>query len=153
MRRGRRRAPTPSPGRCGTRVSPLGDSSRDLHADAHAAPGGPGPAPGDHGGDRARIALEHRLDAPVVAVADPAATAAARASRGARDAEEHALDAAVDDHTDARADVLPSGIQGRLAPWPSYDRRTALLVVDVQNDFADPEAACTCRAATRSSTR
>ncbi|HYN37431.1 MAG TPA: hypothetical protein VEV82_10720, partial [Actinomycetota bacterium] len=32
-----------------------------------------------------------------------------------------------------------------------YDAGTALIVVDVQNDFADPKGICTCRAGKRSS--
>jgi nicotinamidase/pyrazinamidase len=78
------------------------------------------------------VTLEDRLDPTVVQVADrPRETGPSR-EPGARRSEEHTLHAA---GYDDAGPLHPSTVGG----VPRHDRSTALLVVDLQNDFADPK--------------
>lgn len=96
------------------------------------------PAPADHRLDGGRRTLEDRLDAPVLGVADPSRHVERASLLRAGGAEEHPLHATRDEHVDAphRDSVPQPGCT--LRGVTTYDDRTALLVVDVQNDFADP---------------
>jgi len=96
------------------------------------------PAPTHHGLDRGGGTLEHRFHPAVLGVADPARHAGRAGPFGTIRAEEHTLDPSGHDDMHApHLDSLPQP-RGRLRGVTAYDERTALLVVDVQNDFADP---------------
>lgn len=90
------------------------------------------PRPRDHRVDRQLFALEDGLHAAVRKVPDPAPDAEIAGVLGASGAEEDTLDATGEHEADARDHRLDTRTMTR------YDGRTALLVVDVQNDFADP---------------
>src|SRR6266516_4361549 len=71
---------------------------------------GSGATPRDQVVDRCRGALEEGLDAPVVAVADPARNPPLLGRPGTSGAEEHALDATRNDHAHtSHPTMLPRG--------------------------------------------
>ena len=96
------------------------------------------PAPTHHGLNGGIRTLEDRLHPSVGRVADPPLHAERASLLRARGAEEHPLDPAADEevNTPHRDSVAQPG--DRLGGVTRYDERTALLVVDIQNDFADP---------------
>jgi nicotinamidase/pyrazinamidase len=100
--------------------------------------GRPLPAPTDHVADAGGRALEDRLHTSVIGVSDPSGHAEGASLLRTCGAEEHPLHAAGD--VDVHALHLDSVPQPgcTLRRVTTYDERTALLVVDVQNDFADP---------------
>ncbi len=104
----------------------------------HVGAGRPLPAPLHHGFDAGHRTLEHRLHPAVGRVADPSRHAEDARLFRATGAEEHSLDTAGDE--DMHAPHLDSVPQPgcTLRGMTTFDERTALLVVDIQNDFADP---------------
>ncbi len=100
--------------------------------------GRPMPAPSHHGLDAGTGTLEHRLHPSVGRIADPTRNAECASLLRACGPEEHPLDAACDEDVDTpHRDSVPQP-GGTLPVVTSYDERTALLVVDIQNDFTDP---------------
>jgi nicotinamidase/pyrazinamidase len=104
----------------------------------HAGVGRPSPAPTHHGIDAGLRTLEDRLHTSVFGVADPSRHAERAGFLRATRPEEHPLHTAGDEDVDAsHGDSLPEA-SGTLRGVTTYDEHTALLVVDIQNDFADP---------------
>ena len=126
--------PTP---RCGTRCRrPAPPRPRRRR------PRGRGAAPRDTSPpwlDRRGRTLEDRLDAGRRGVCGPTRPGRAPVPLRAARPEEHPLDPSGDDTWTRRMSTVCLG-RGRLTlrAVTTYDDRTALLVVDVQNDFADP---------------
>jgi nicotinamidase/pyrazinamidase len=95
-------------------------------------------APAHHRFDAGLRTLEDRLHPPVGRVANPSRDAEDARLLRASCPEEHSLDMAGDENTDTPHGVSVPQADGRLHVVTTYDERTALLVVDIQNDFADP---------------
>lgn len=95
------------------------------------------PAPSHHGLDAGRWTLEDRLHPAVGRVADPSRHAEGASLFRARGAEVDPLDAAGNGNVDAPHGYSVPQPGGTLPGVTRYDERTALLVVDIQNDFAD----------------
>src|SRR5438093_2075332 len=101
--------------------------------------------PPDHAFDGVRVALERRFHGSVVPVAHPAADAARRGLLRARSAEEDTLHPAGDHDDDPPGGPHPARVRWldlttnveRRRSVALYDPKTALVIVDLQNDFAD----------------
>lgn len=97
------------------------------------------PTPRDEGRHLRLFSLEDGLDASVRHVPDPPADTTAPSFVGAARAEEHPLDAARHDDPNAHRHG------GDTRDVIRYGDRTALVVVDVQNDFTDPSGSLAVR--------
>lgn len=104
--------------------------------------------PAHQGLNSRRFALEHRLDAPVCAVAHPAGDSAGASRPGERDAEAYALDEAVHDDptTDHGYRIAAPGLDD--LPAGSHVTPQARVVERRQADWPRPEqTSCAVRAA------
>jgi nicotinamidase/pyrazinamidase len=95
-------------------------------------------APSHHGIDGGRWTLEHHLHPSVVGVADPTGHARRSGPFHTARAEEHSLDAPRHEEMDTPHRDILAQPGCSLRAVTTYDEHTALLVVDIQNDFADP---------------